>query len=93
MNRGLAIFTQLLRGAAFDHGIFVGSSLWAPSKTAANYLAPPAVETVTAYTEGTAAVAVLQLRNALPLSRLKAVAKLSGSLLARKIRGLIAGDR
>jgi len=89
MSRGIAIFTHLLRGAAFDRGIFINPS-WEGRGTAT---ALPTVETVAGYTEDAAAVTVLQPKNILPLCRVKAIAKIYGSLFARKIGGLIGGDR
>jgi len=91
IKRTFAIFTHLLRGAAFERGIYINPS-WAARTTAANYLAPPTVEPAAAYMEGKATVTVLQPR-ALPLCRVKVVAKFTGSLLARSIRGLMADDR
>jgi hypothetical protein len=88
IKRSLAIFTHLLRGAAFSRGIYVNPS-WAMRAAAA----PPTVETVIGYAEGAAAVTVLQPKNLLPLCSLKPVAKMYGSLFARKIRGLIGDDR
>jgi glycosyltransferase involved in cell wall biosynthesis len=83
------MFTYLLREAAFDRGILINAS-WATRGTTTGL---PTVETVAAYTEGAAAVTVLQPKNVLPLCRVKAVAKMYGSLFASKIRGPIGGDR
>jgi len=92
MKRSYAIFTHLLRGAAFDRGVYV-NPVWGVARTMADFLLPPTCEAVAEYTEGAAAVTVLQPRRTLPLCRVKAIGELTGSLLARKIRGWIAGDR
>ena len=91
-HRSIGIFTHLLRGAAFDRGILINAS-WAAPRAAAHYLAAPTFETVATYAEGAAAVTVLQPKRCLPFCRVKAIGKLTGSLLARKLRNLIAGDR
>ena len=94
MKRNLALFTHLLRGAALDRGIYVNLS-WTPARQSlTDYFAVPIVETLTTYTVGDAPVIVLRPKNALPLSyRTETFSRLSGALFARKIWGLMAGDR
>jgi glycosyltransferase involved in cell wall biosynthesis len=93
MKRNLALFTHLLRGAALDRGIYINLS-WTAHESVRDYFAVPIVETLTTYAVGDAPVIVLRPKNALPLSyRTETFARLSGSLFARKIRGLMAGDR
>jgi glycosyltransferase involved in cell wall biosynthesis len=92
MKRNLAIFTNLLRIAKFDHGIYINLSQTARTRFG-DYFALPKVNPIAKYQIDEAGVTVLQPVDALPLSfRLRGVAMLSGELFSRKILEIVAGD-
>jgi glycosyltransferase involved in cell wall biosynthesis len=92
MKRNLAIFTNLLRIAEIDRGIYINLSQTARTRFA-DYFALPKVRSIATYQIEDAGVTVLQPVDALPLSfRLKGVAMLSGELFSRKILEIVAGD-
>lgn len=92
MKRNLAIFTNLLRVAELDRGIYINLSQTTRTRFA-DYFVLPSVRSIATYQIEDAGVTVLRPVNALPLSfRLKSVAILSGELFSRKILEIVAGD-
>jgi len=92
MKRNLAIFTNLLRIAEFDRGIYINLSQ--SSRVGfADYSRLPKIRSIAEYQVDDAAVTVLQAVDPLPLSyRLKGVSLLSGELVSRQILRMTEGE-
>ena len=93
MKRNLAIFTSILRHAAFDRGIYLNASVSLPRKSFLDYLKPSALDEIAAYNIGEVPVSVLQAARPFPLSyRSSTVARASGSYLVRQLRAATRGE-
>jgi hypothetical protein len=92
MKRNLAIFSNLLRVAEFDRGIYINLSQ-SPRASFADYFSFPKIRSIAKYQVEDAAVTVLQAVDPLPLSyRLKGVSLLSGELVSRQILEMTGGE-